>query len=119
MSFLDGILGQVGSNVDVANLAAKVGIEPALAEKAIAALGAAHPQPGDTVATATEQTGIDSETLSQIVDHLGGEGALARVNQLIQEHPQAAGLFNSLDSDGDGNPLNDVMGFAKNLFDKS
>lgn len=65
MSILDGILGQLGSNVDIANLASKVDLDPALAEKAVAALGAAHPQPGDTVATAASQTGIDKETLSQ------------------------------------------------------
>lgn len=118
MSMLDGILGQAGS-VDIANLAAKVGIDPALAEKAVAALGTAHPQPGDTVTSASATTGIDSTTLNQVVDHLGGEGALARFSQILQEHPQAAGLFGKLDRDGDGNPLNDVMGMAKNLFGKS
>lgn len=119
MSILDGILGQIGGNVDIANLAAKVGLDPALAEKAVAALGAAHPQPGDTVSTATATTGIDSDTLTQIVDHLGGEGALTRVNELLKDHPQAAGLLGKLDRDGDGNPLNDVMGMAKNLFGKT
>ena len=109
----------MGSNSDIANLASKVGIDPALAEKAVAALGAAHSQPGDTVETASTQTGIDSGTLSQIVDHIGGEGALAQVNQLISENPQAAGLIGKLDFDGDGNPLNDVIGMAKNLFGKS
>ena len=119
MSILDGILGQLGSNVDIANLASKVGLDPALVEKAVAALGAAHPQPGDTVATAASQTGIDSGTLSQIVDQIGGDGALAKVSQLINENPQAAGLLGKLDRDGDGNPLNDVVGMAKNLFGKS
>lgn len=119
MSILDGILGQVGSNVDIANLAAKVGIDPAVAEKAVAALGAAHPQPGDTVSTAAATSGIDSGTLSQIVDHIGGEGALTKFNELLQDHPQAAGLLGKLDRDGDGNPLNDVLGMAKNLFGKS
>lgn len=119
MSILDGILGQVGSNVDIASLAAKVGIDPALAEKAVAALGAAHPQPGDTVTAAAASTGIESGTLTQIVDQIGGEGALTKVNELLQNHPQAAGLFAKLDRDGDGNPLNDVMGMAKNLFGKT
>jgi hypothetical protein len=118
MSILDNILGQVGSNIDIANMAAKVGIDPAMAEKAVAALGAAHSQPSDTVATAAAQTGIDSGTLNQIVGHIGGEGALARFSQLFGDHPQAAGLLGMLDHDGDGNPLNDVMGMAKNLFGK-
>jgi len=119
MSILDGILGQVGGNVDIANLAAKVGIDPALAEKAVTALGAAHPQPGDTVTTAAATSGIDSGTLSKIVDQIGGEGVLTKVNQMLQEHPQAAGLLAKLDRDGDGNPLNDVLGMAKNLFGKT
>lgn len=44
MSLIDSILSQVTSHVDVENLAAKVGLDPATAEKAIAALSAAHPQ---------------------------------------------------------------------------
>lgn len=119
MSMLDGILGQIGGGVDIASLAAKVGIDPATAEKAVAALGAAHPQPGDTVATAAQSTGIDSGTLTRILDQIGGEGALSKVNQLLQNHPQAAGLFAKLDQDGDGNPLNDAMGMMKGLFGKT
>lgn len=119
MSIFDGILGQIGNSADIASLAAKVGIDPALAEKAVAALGAAHAQPGDTVTTAAESSGIDSGTLTQIVDRIGGEGALTKVNELLQNHPQAAGLFAKLDRDGDGNPLNDVMGMAKNIFGKT
>jgi len=119
MSILDGILGQLGGNVDIGNLATKVGLDPSLAEKAIAALGAAHPQPGDTVATAAAKTGIDSGTLTQIVEHIGGEGALARFSQILAEHPQAASVFGQLDRDGDGNPLNDVLGAAGGLFGKS
>jgi len=30
-----------------------------------------------------------------------------------------AGLANMLDRDGDGNPINDVMGMAKGLFGKN
>ena len=116
MSLLDGILGQVGGNVDIANLAAKVGLDPALAEKAVTALGAAHPQPGDTVATAAAKTGIDTATLTQIVEHIGGEGALARFSQIMHDHPQAASLLGALDRDGDGNPLNDALSAAKGLF---
>jgi len=116
MSALDGILGQLGGNVDLANLAAKVGIDPAMAEKAVAALGAAHSQPGDTVSAAATKTGLDSGTLNQILEHIGGEGALARFNQILADNPQAAALLNKLDRDGDGNPLNDIIGMAKGLF---
>jgi hypothetical protein len=119
MSLLDQLLGQLGPDIDVANLAAKVGLDPAMAEKAIAALGVAHHEPGDTVASAAAKTGIDSGILDQIVGHIGGEGSLARFNQMLQDHPEAKSVFAMLDRDGDGNPLNDVLGMAKGLFGKS
>jgi len=52
MSILDGILGQIDGNIDVANMAAKLGIDESVAEKAIAALGQAHQESEDTVADA-------------------------------------------------------------------
>jgi len=115
MSLFDSILSQVTSNVDVANLAAKVGIDPAMAEKAIAALSTAHTEPGDTVASAAASTGLDAAVLSQIVGHIGGEGSLGQFAQLLQGTP-AASLLGGLDKDGDGNPLNDLAGMAKGLF---
>lgn len=119
MSLLDGLLNKLGPDVDVANLAAKVGIDPALAEKAISALGAAHQQPGDTVGLAAEKTGLDSGILNQIVGHIGGEGSLGEFARMLQDHPQAGSIFSALDKDGDGNPLNDLAGLAKGLFGKS
>ncbi|MEO1968572.1 MAG: hypothetical protein ABGW87_07670 [Sphingomonadaceae bacterium] len=119
MGIFDAILSEAGAS-DITNLAAKVGIEPQLAEQAVAALGAAHPQPGDTVATAAAQTGLSASTLSQIVEHIGGEGSLGQYAQVVQDHPQIlAGLTSALDRDGDGNPLNDVLSMAKGLFGKS
>ena len=106
MSLLDGILKNIaGSPDDVANLAAKVGIDPAMAEKAIAVLGQTHQMEGDTVELASAKTGLDTGTLSKIVEQIGGEGSLTN-------------FANMLDQDGDGNPLNDVMGMAKGLFGK-
>lgn len=119
MSFLDGLLSKLGPDVDVANLAAKVGIDPAMAEKAIAALGVAHQEPGDTIAAAADKTGLDAGILSQIVGHIGGEGSLGEFSRMLQDHPQAQSVFAMLDKDGDGNPLNDVLGFAKGLFGKT
>lgn len=116
MSLLNSILSQVSSNVDVENLANKVGLDPAMAEKAIAALGVAHAAPGDTVETAAEQTGLEPSVLSQIVSHIGGEGSLGEFSRILHEHPQASALSGMLDRDGDGNPLNDIAGMAKGLF---
>ncbi|MDB5725691.1 MAG: hypothetical protein JWQ16_2445 [Novosphingobium sp.] len=119
MSLLDGLLSKLGPDVDVANLAAKVGIDPAMAAKAIAALGVAHQEPGDTIAGAADKTGLDAGILSQIVDHIGGEGSLGEFSRMLQDHPQAQSVFAMLDQDGDGNPLNDMLGMAKGLFGKS
>ena len=119
MGIFDSILGQVSEHVDVANMASKLGIDPALAEKAIAALGQAHHEPGDTVAGAAAKTGLDTGMLSQIVAQLGGEGSLGQFAQMLKDNPQASGILGSLDKDGDGNPLNDLAGRAKGLFGKN
>ena len=119
MGLLDSLLGQLGGNVDVAAIAAKVGIDPAVAQQAIGALGVAHGQEGDTVETAAAQTGIDSGTLTQVMETMGGTAVLGQLNQALQGHPQAASMVNMLDKDGDGNPINDVLGMAKGLFSRS
>ena len=118
MGIFDSILGQVSEHVDVGNMATKLGIDPAMAEKAIAALGQAHTEPGDTVAAAAEKTGLDTGTLSSIVAQIGGEGSLGKFAEMLKNNPQASGILGSLDKDGDGNPLNDLAGMAKGLFGK-
>lgn len=105
MGMLDGILGSLGGNAVLDNLAAKVGISPEQVQSAIAALGAAHPQDGDTVTAAAASTGLSADTLQQIVGHLGGEGALASVAAM-------------LDRDGDGSPVNDITSMIGGFFNK-
>ncbi len=107
MSILDGILKNIGGAPDdVANLAKQVGLDPAMVEKAIAALGRTHQLDGDTVMLAAEKTGLNADILQQIVAAIGGEGSLSNFASII-------------DRDGDGNPLNDIMDMAKGLFGKS
>lgn len=119
MSILNEVLkGIAGAPDDVTNLAEKVGISPAMAERAIAALGRAHQMQGDTVELAAAQTGLDPSVLSTIVKHIGGEGSLTHFASLLESNPQAKSLLDMLDRDGDGNPLNDIAGFAKGLFGK-
>lgn len=84
MGMLDGLLGQVTSNVDIANLAEKVGLTPDQVEQAMTALGQAHAEPGDTVASASDATGIEPDKLQDIVSHIGGEGALGQFASLLQ-----------------------------------
>ncbi|MCX9146661.1 hypothetical protein [Erythrobacter sp. WG] len=106
MSILDGILKNIGGAPDdVVNLARQVGLDPAMAEQAIAALGRTHQLDGDTVQLAAERTGISPDILQQIVTAIGGEGSLTHFASM-------------LDRDGDGNPLDDVLGMAKGLFGK-
>lgn len=118
MSILNSILSQVSEHADVGNMAAKLGIDPAIAEKAIAALGQSHQEPGDTIAGAAAKTGLDAGVLGQIVEQIGGEGSLGQFAQMMKDHPQAAGILGMLDRDGDGNPLDDIAGMAGKLFGK-
>jgi len=99
MSLLNSILGQVSESATVQNLAAKVGLSPEQAEQAIAALGRAHTQEGDTVQTAAHHTGIPTDKLSQIVEHIGGEGSLGQFASLLEGEAGASllgGLKNFL-----------------------
>lgn len=108
MGLLDGLLAQVTDNVDIKNLAAKVGLTPEQVESAVTALGQAHTAPTDTVTTAAETTGLSTDTLQQIVGHIGGEGALG----------QFASLLNGpLGSAGQG-ALGELEGLAANFFGK-
>ena len=85
MGLFDGLLGQLGTHVDIDNLAAKIGLNPDQVEQAIAALAQAHGQPNDTVASASQATGIGTDKLEQIVEAIGGEGSLGRFAQLLGE----------------------------------
>jgi ATP phosphoribosyltransferase regulatory subunit HisZ len=117
--FNDLLKGMAGSPDDVVNLAEKVGISPSMTEKAIAALGRSHQMQGDTVELAAAQTGLDPSVLNNIVSHIGGEGSLTEFANILNNNPQAKGLLDMLDQDGDGNPLNDVgglLGKAKRFF---
>ncbi len=118
MGLLDGVLGQLGGNLDIGGIAGKLGIDPAMAEKAVAALGQSHPEPGDTIAGAAAKTGLDTGTLGAIVEQLGGESALGKINDALKDNPQAAGILNMLDRDGDGNAVDDIVDLASGLFGK-
>lgn len=83
MGLLDGILGQVAGNPEIANLAEKIGLSPEQVTAAISALGVAHTQPGDTVAGAADSTGLSPDALQQILGHLGGEGALGNLGAML------------------------------------
>ena len=117
MSLLDGILKNIGGAPDdVANLAEKVGIEPKMAEKAIAVLGQTHQMEGDTVELAAAKTGLDAGVLSKIVEQIGGEGSLTKFASAIKNDPSS--VMDLLDRDGDGSALDDIADIASGLFGK-
>jgi len=103
MSILDGILGQVTQNADIANLAAKVGLSPEHVESAVQALAKFHPMAGDTAEGAAAATGLPLDKVQEIMGHIGGEGAVAHFSQLLQ---------------GEG-ALGKLGGLASGLFGKS
>ena len=116
MGLLDGVLSQLGGNADIAGIAGKFGLDPAMAEKAIAALGQSHPEPGDTIQGAAAKTGLDAGMLSSIAEQLGGDAALGQISGMLKDHPQAASIFNMLDRDGDGSPVDDIVDLASGLL---
>ena len=106
MSILDGILGQVTQNVDVTNLAAKVGLSPEHVESAVQALAKFHPMDVDTAEGAASATGLPVDKLQEIIGHIGGEGALGQFASLLQ-------------GQGEGGVLGNLGNLASGLFNKS
>ena len=115
MSILDSLLGAAGQNLDVGGIASQLGIDPEVAQKAIAALGAAHGGGGDTVEAAASATGIDVDTINQVLGALGGHEGLGQVAEALASNPQVQGLLGSL---GGGEGLGGLAGLAGGLFGK-
>lgn len=117
MSMINAILGQITQNMDINNLAQKVGLSPEQVESAVSALATAHTNTGDTASLAASETGLPVDKLSEIVTQIGGEGALAQFASLLQGGEGAVGgLGKMLDRDGDGSIVDDISGFAGGLF---
>ncbi len=96
MGMLDGLLGQLGENFDVANLATKVGLSQEQVEMAMSALGQAHTAPTDTIETAAASTGLGPDVLQQIVGHIGGEGSLGRFAEMLGSQGGEGGIMGTL-----------------------
>lgn len=92
MSLFDKVLGAAHDHPTVKNLAEKLGIDQETAEKAIAALAAAHKKDGDTVEVAHQDSGIEKGVLEQVLAHIGGEGSLAGFMQILDKDHASGGL---------------------------
>lgn len=139
MGWMDGITGSLETQAAEA-IAAKMGIDPAMAATALGALTQNHAVPGDTVQQSADQTGISPDVLNQVLGHIGGEGGLGALvgalggggaaqgdaaapvsgglGGILAGLGGSAGVTSMLDRDGDGNPLNDIAGIAGSLFGK-
>lgn len=128
MGMLDDLLAQAGGKVDIGALAGQFGLD---ANQAQAALGQLLPQiadPGvqntDALADVASKTGLDAGALGALLPQLlqavqgaGGQqdGVLGQVMAGLGGNQSAAGgllgqVAGMLDRDGDGNPINDIMG---------
>lgn len=127
MGMLDELLAQAGGQIDVAALAGKVGIDPATAQAALNQLLPQIADPavdnGTAVQAVAQGAGIDAGALGALLPQLlgavqgaGGSGGLVeQVLGGLSGGGQAGGgllgqVAGMLDRDGDGNPINDVLG---------
>ncbi len=82
MGLLDDLANKA-MGLDIGALAAKVGLSPDQVRQVLTALGKHHPEPGDTVAGATADTGLPRDKVESVLAQMGGEDALAKVSGLI------------------------------------
>ena len=83
MGIFDSMLAEMGSELNAAAIGAKLGLPAARVERAIAALGVTHTQPGETIAAAAASSGMRPVELSRIIDELGGESGLSRLSAIL------------------------------------
>jgi hypothetical protein len=103
MGMLDGVLSQIGGAEKVAQLAGQFGLSEAQVKSAMSALGQASGEPGDTVTSAAQATGLPAEKMQGLLGAVGGESIFSQ-------------FTGSLDKDGDGQIMDDVVDMAKGLF---
>ncbi|MEM1196260.1 MAG: hypothetical protein AAGH57_09175 [Pseudomonadota bacterium] len=101
MSILDSALARSSGAADsVLGLAKEVKLDPALAEKAVIILAQSHIAPGDTMALATQKTGLDASVLTSVAAQAGGDAGLTAI---------AERLSNGLNTLGQGNFFKDLI----------
>ena len=84
MSLLNDALGAAaGGGLNIGAIAAKVGLSKAQAQQVVAAIGRFAAQPGDTATQAADHAGVERSKVQQMMDMVGGEGALSKLGGML------------------------------------
>ena len=118
MGLLDTLLGQNG-NIDLGALGQQVGLDPDQVRNGMEAIlhRIRGGQTGDQAAAgAAAETGLSFESLQGLLPALSAQLGEGGVEGLMARLTGEGGLLSGLDRDGDGNPINDLTGMARGLF---
>jgi hypothetical protein len=119
MGLFDTLMGKAGS-IDLGALAQQVGLNEdevrSGGEALLSKLATGEHDADSATAAAAGETGIAPDKLQALLPALSSAFGGAEGGGLSGIGAKLSGL---LDRDGDGNPLNDITGFAKGLFGKS
>ena len=84
MSLLNDAMGAAaGGGFDLGAIATKIGLSEAQAQQVTAAVARFAGQPGHTATQAADDTGVERSKVQQMMDMVGGEGALAKVGGML------------------------------------
>lgn len=118
MPTLNDLLGQSG-NIDVGALGAQAGLNPDQVQQGINAILArlGGGESGDAAtAGAAAETGLSLDSLQALLPALQAQLGEGGLDGLMAQLTGQGGLLAGLDRDGDGNPINDIAGMARGLF---
>lgn len=127
MGLLNGLLQQA-EGAGFSAIAQKLGLPEdrvaSIGESVIAKMQAGSSAEQAAAETAAE-TGVDPSQVQAVVpaiaEHVGADGTgglMEKLNTMAGEGGVMGAISGFLDRDGDGNPINDVVGMAQGFFAK-
>lgn len=121
MSLLDGLLGRAGT-IDLDALAKQVGLSPddlrSGGEALLGKLAGGGQDATQAAMGAASETGLPLDKLQALLPALAEQLGQGGVDGPLARLTGEGGILGALDRDGDGNPLNDIAGMAKGLFNR-
>lgn len=121
MGLLDGLLGQAG-NIDIDAIANQIGLSPdelrTGGELLLGKLAGGGQDATQAAMGAASETGLPLDKLQALLPALAAQFGQGGVEGLLGKLTGEGGIMGVLDQDGDGNPLNDLAGIAKGLFNR-